>query len=155
MWKKYKPYIIFVAISVGVGALAGMLTKNGVKDFESIVKPPLTPPSWVFPVVWTILFVLMGIGAAMVYLYAGEGERSLPLFIYGTQLAVNFFWSIIFFNAQDYLFAFLWLILLWLMIIAMIVSFGKVNRTAALLQVPYLLWVTFAGYLNYMIWRLN
>ncbi|MDP4118116.1 MAG: TspO/MBR family protein [Bacillota bacterium] len=154
MWNKIKPYIIGVAIALGVGALSAFLTRNNMMVYKGIDKPPLAPPSALFPIVWTILFILMGISSAMVYTKDG-GEQKKALFIYAVQLVVNFFWSIIFFNMQAYLFAFIWLILLWLLIILMIYEFSKVSKVAAWLQVPYLLWVTFAGYLNLMIYILN
>lgn len=153
-WKKLKPYLWSVLLAVGVGVLSGFLTKGSMPAYEEVLKPPLTPPSFIFPVVWTLLYILMGIGAAIVAKTGGKGqERALR--VYGLQLAVNFFWSILFFNLQAYFLAFVWLVLLWLLIIVMIARFWKVNRCAALLQLPYLLWVTFAGYLNLGIWLLN
>lgn len=154
MWKKIRPYVFSIALAVGVGMLSGFLTRDGTQAFESIQKSPLTPPSVVFPIVWTILFALMGISAAMVY----RSRSTVPgraLLVYAIQLVVNFFWSIIFFNLHAYFFAFLWLVLLWILILLMINEFRKVSPKAALLQVPYLLWVTFAGYLNFMVWLLN
>jgi len=118
-------------------------------------KPPLLPPAILFPIVWVILFALMGIGAARIYLAPPSEARSRGLLIFLAQLAVNFFWSIIFFNLQAYGFALLWLLFLWLLILWMILTFRKVDRIAALLQVPYLLWVTFAAYLNLGVWLLN
>ncbi len=152
MLKKLKPYLISVAISVGIGALSALFTMGNMDVYENINKPLLSPPSFLFPVVWSVLFILMGISSAIVYLKGGGGKA---LFIYALQLAVNFFWSIIFFNMQAYLFSFLWLIVLWVLIIIMIVKFYKVSPLAAYLQIPYLLWVTFAGYLNLMIYLLN
>lgn len=154
MWNKIKPYIIGVAIALGVGALSAFLTKNNMMVYEGLNKPPLAPPSIIFPIVWTILFILMGISSAMAYTRGNSGQKR-ALTVYAVQLAVNFLWSIIFFNMQAYLFAFIWLILLWLLIIFMIYEFSKVSKAAAWLQVPYLLWVTFAGYLNLMIYILN
>ena len=118
-------------------------------------KPVLSPPAVLFPIVWTILYALMGIGAARVDASEPGTDRSWALNVFVIQLIVNFFWSLIFFNARAYGFALLWLILLWLLIAAMILLFRKVDRTAALLQIPYLLWVAFAAYLNYGVWHLN
>ncbi len=118
-------------------------------------KPPLTPPGIVFPIVWSILYLLMGIGAARVYRTPASNARSKALGVFLLQLVVNFFWSILFFNAKAYGFALLWLLLLWGMIIWMIRLFYRVDRPAAWMQVPYLLWVTFAAYLNYGVWMLN
>ncbi len=107
-----------------------------------------------FPIVWTILFVLMGLGMALVWEQDGPLERqALGLWI--AQLAMNFGWSLIFFNAQAYGFALIWLCLLWLLILAMTLTFYSVRPIAGLLQIPYLLWVAFAGYLNFAIWQLN
>ncbi len=139
-----------------VGVLSGWLSREGTQLFQQTVQqPPLSPPGILFPIVWTVLYALMGIGAARVYLAPASGARSRALRIYLLQLAVNFFWSIIFFNAQNYGFAFLWLLLLWGLIVWLILSVWKVDKPAALLQIPYLLWVSFAAYLNFGVWLLN
>lgn len=156
MWKKAKPYIISILIALGVDGLSALFTKNSFEVYKNLNQPPLAPPMIVFPIVWAILFILMGISSAIIYTKRDENnEANGALRIYGFQLAVNFFWSIIFFNMQAYLFAFLWLLILWALIIIMIVQFYKISRTAAYLQIPYFLWVTFAGYLNLMIYILN
>ena len=110
---------------------------------------------WVFPVVWGILYALMGISAARISLAAPSSAKSRGLNLFITQLVVNFFWSLIFFNARAYAFAFLWLLLLWGLVLWMILTFRKVDPAAAWLQIPYLLWLTFAAYLNYGVWQLN
>ena len=154
--KKWKPYIISIAIAVGVGALSGLLSMSGMEAYGEIaIKPTLTPPGWLFPVVWTVLYTLMGISAARVWLTTDSTQRSRGLNIYVAQLVVNFFWSLIFFNAQAFGFAVLWLILLWILVLLMILQFYKVDRFAALLQIPYLIWLTFALYLNIGVWVLN
>lgn len=122
---------------------------------QTIVKPPLSPPGWVFPVAWTILYALMGIGAARIYQAPPSGNRSLGLNLFVTQLVVNFFWSPLFFNLQAYGFAFFWLLLLWGLVLWMSLVFRKVDPTAAKLQIPYLLWLTFAAYLNLGVRYLN
>ena len=157
MWNRWKPYIVSVAIALGVGALAAFFTKDSMDIYLSVNQPPLSPPGWVFPVVWTILYTLMGISAAMVYEKGIEKgiDTSLALKIYAVQLVANFLWSIVFFNLRWYLFAYIWLMLLWVLIIVMILQFRRVSRLAAYLQIPYLLWVTFASYLNLMIYILN
>lgn len=153
VWKSYAIWILFAE---GVGFLAGWLTREGTEIYKSIIqKPPLSPPSIVFPIVWAILFALMGIGAARVYLSPKTPERSMGLNIFIMQLVVNFLWSLIFFNIQAYGFAFFWLLLLWGLILWMILTFRKTDTLAALLQIPYLLWVTFAAYLNFGVWQLN
>lgn len=157
MWKKIKPYVISILIALGVGGLAAWLTMDSMEIYGMINQPPLSPPGWLFPVVWTVLYVLMGISAALIYKNkrASADEKKIALKIYGFQLIVNFFWTLIFFNLRSYLFAFLWLILLWILIIVMIVRFVRIKPLAGWLQIPYLLWVTFAGYLNFMIYLLN
>ena len=157
MWRKVKPYIISITISLVVGILSALLTKDSMDVYQIINKPPLNPPMILFPVVWTILFVLMGISSAIVYKkrQANKTEAYGALRIYGIQLVVNFFWSIIFCNMKAYLFAFIWLLLLWGLIITMIIKFKNIDLLAAYLQIPYFFWVTFAGYLNIMIYILN
>lgn len=155
MKRKIKPYIISILIAVAVGGLSALLTRNNMGIYNTINRPALSPPMWLFPTVWGILFVLMGIGAAIVYTSPQSDERTDALKIYGFQLIVNFFWTIIFFNLRSYLFAFIWLVLLWALIIVMILRLKKISSAAAYLQIPYLLWVTFAGYLTFMIWIMN
>ena len=157
MWKKIKPYVISVAIALGVGALSALFTRGNMDIYDRIQTPPLTPPGILFPIVWTALYTLMGISSAIIY--TKGRDENIPVYdalrIYTIQLAVNFFWSIIFFNLEAFLFAFLWILLLWVLIIVMIVKFYEINKTAAYLQIPYLLWVTFAAYLNFAIFLLN
>lgn len=152
-WKIYAAWIL---LPVAVGSLSGWLTREGAKAYsESIIQPPLSPPAMVFPIVWGILFVLMGIGAARIYLAPASQARTNSLRLFFIQLAFNFFWSIIFFNAQAFGLALVWLLILWCLILWMIFTFRKVDPLAAWLQIPYLLWVTFAAYLNGGVWLLN
>ena len=155
-FKKWKPYIFFVLLSEGVGLLSWLFTRESMAIYSgSIQKPPLSPPAIVFPIVWTILYALMGISAAMVATSDNrkEGDNSLNLFV--AQLVVNFFWSLFFFNAQAFGFAAIWLVLLWVLVLLMILSFRKVDKLAAWLQVPYLIWLTFAAYLSFGVYLLN
>ena len=152
---KIKPYAVSILLTLAVGGLSGFLTSMGMDSFDALTKPPLTPPSFLFPIVWTVLFILMGVGAARIFMTEPTAARNRALIVYVVQLAVNFFWSIIFFNLQAYAFAFFWLILLWVLILTMIYLFCKVDKPAALIQIPYAIWVTFAGYLNLMIWLLT
>ena len=132
------------------------LTREGSKIFsESVAQPPLSPPAILFPIVWGILYALMGYSAARIYMAPPSKERSRGLNIYIVQLVVNFFWSLIFFNAQAYGFAFFWLLLLWALVLWMILTFRKSDPLAAYLQIPYLIWLTFAAYLNLGVWYLN
>ena len=153
---KWKITAAFVLLTELVGGLSGFLTRKGSKVYQATIrKPPLSPPGVVFPIVWSILFALMGIGAARIWRAPPSQERTRSLRLFFTQLGFNFFWSIIFFNLQAFGFALLWLAALWVLIVMMINSFHKVDRLAALLQIPYLLWVSFAAYLNFGVWRLN
>jgi len=157
MWKKIKPYIISVAIALGVGALSALFTMNNMDIYDRIQTPPLAPPGILFPIVWTILYTLMGISSARIYIAGQENgeDTKKALQIYAIQLVVNFFWSIFFFNAEAFLFSFIWILLLWVLIIKMIKEFNEIDSLAAKLQIPYLLWVTFAAYLNLAIFILN
>ena len=136
-----------LAISLGTGMLSGLLTMGGMKTFESINKPPLSPPGWLFPVVWTILYILMGIAAYLVWETGGVEVRN-ALTLYLVQLLLNALWPVFFFRFHAYFLAFAELLLLWLAIYLTIKQFKEINRTAALLMLPYLAWVTFAAYLN-------
>lgn len=153
--KPWLTYVGFIALAEAVGGLSALLSGGMELYQDTLVKPPLSPPGIVFPIVWSILFALMGIGAARVYLAPPSSSRSKALVVFAVQLAVNFFWSILFFRFQLYGFALVWLILLWVLILWMTELFSQVDRWAGLLQIPYLLWVAFAGYLNFGVWRLN
>lgn len=156
MKANWKTYLGWVALAEGVGALAGWLTREGTQLYkEMILKPPLSPPALVFPIVWAVLYALMGIGAARVSLTEMSPERSRGLNLFIVQLVVNFFWSLIFFNAMAFGAALAWLILLLGLILWMIRVFYTADRTAGLLQIPYLIWVLFAAYLNWGVWKLN
>ena len=145
---KTKVYGISIALSLVIGGLSALFTMMGMEDYRLAEKPALTPPEIVFPIVWTILYTLMGISAARVWIASEDKGSNGGLMLYAIQLVVNFFWSIIFFTLQAYGFAFFWLLFLWLLVLLMIISFSKTDKLAAYLQVPYLLWLTFAGYLN-------
>lgn len=149
----WKNLITAVAIPLAVGGLSAWITMDGMKAFEAVNQPPLTPPMWLFPVVWSILFVLMGIASYLVVMQKGEDTKALTL--YAVQLIFNFFWFIWFFNLGWYLFAFLWLVALWILILATTVAFYRISKPAAWLMLPYLVWVVFAGYLNLGVWWLN
>lgn len=152
---KLKTYGLSILFTELVGGVAGLFTSMGMDAYKSVEKPALTPPDILFPIVWTILYALMGISAARIWLSPPTKERNHGLIIWGAQLFFNFFWSLIFFNLQAYGFAFIWILILWALIIGMIYTFNKTDRLAAVLQIPYLIWVTFAAYLNFMVWMLN
>lgn len=155
--RKFTPYIIAVAIAMGVGFLSTFFTRNNMNIYDDIIVPPLAPPMFLFPIVWTILYFLMGISSGGIAKYNDVRKEEVfdALFAYAIQLFLNFFWSILFFNMRAFLFSFVWLIVLWFAIIWMIVKFYKINPKAAFLQIPYLVWVTFAAYLNFAIYWLN
>lgn len=153
---KWKPYVFWIALAVATGILSGLLSRDGSAAFgETVLQPPLSPPAIVFPIVWSILYALMGISAARISLAPESIDRSRGLNLFVIQLIVNFFWSLVFFNAQAYGFAFLWLLLLWALVLWMIAVFRRVDPLAAILQIPYLAWLTFAAYLSYGVWQLN
>ncbi len=151
---KFKPLAISILIALGVGGLSGFLTMGNMDIYRNINKPPLSPPPIVFPIVWTILFILMGISAYLIY-ESNSNLKGKALAIYGLQLVVNFFWPIIFFNGQKFLLAFVWLLLLVALIIETILIFKDINKKASLLLIPYLLWSIFATYLNLGVYLLN
>lgn len=151
---KKRDLLISVAIPLLTGVFATLLSGEGMAFFVNLNKPPLTPPAWVFPVVWTLLYTMMGIAAYLVTITDGDGVDEALLF-YGIQLLVNFFWPIFFFGFGWYLVSFLWLVLLWVLIFHTIRLFAQISKPAAWLMVPYLVWVTFAGYLNLGFWWLN
>lgn len=152
-WKKL---LICLAIPLGVGVLAGLITRNSMQTFAALNKPPLAPPGWLFPVVWTILYLMMGFASYLV-LTADHSKRktNAALQVYGWQLGANFIWPLLFFSAEAYLPAFLWLLLLWALIAVTLYRFAHIRPLAGWLLVPYLIWVTFAGYLNLGIYLLN
>lgn len=152
----WRTYGFWILLAEGAGVLSGWLTRGSMRIYkEGIVKPPLSPPGVVFPVVWTVLYALMGIGAARVSMAPASSVRSRGLRIFLLQLAFNFFWGVIFFNLRRYGLSFFWLAALWGLILRMIVLFRKTDGPAARLQIPYLLWTAFAGYLNLGVWLLN
>ncbi len=154
--KEWKPYLISVGIALGVGTLSGLLSMGSMELYtQTVTKPPLSPPGWLFPVVWTVLYTLMGIGAARIWLTPESTGRSRGLNLYVAQLIVNFFWILIFFNAQAFGFAAIWLLILWVLVLWMILQFYKADKLAAWIQIPYFIWLTFAAYLNIGVWVLN
>lgn len=149
MTAKTKDLIVSIAIPLLTGVLSALISRGGMQAFEQLNKPPLSPPGILFPIVWTVLFILMGIASYMVSMSDGESGFGHALTLYAVQLFVNFMWPIFFFRLGLYWFSFLWLVLLWVLILAATVKFYRISKTAAYLMLPYLLWVTFAGYLNF------
>ena len=155
MTQKLKTLLIALAIPLAVGGLASLLS-GGMGEYRYLEQPPLSPPGWVFPVVWTVLYLLMGYSSYRVYT-AGKDKaltrRALTLYV--AQLALNFLWPIVFFGFSWYLGAFFVLIALWVMIVLTMRAFSAIDETAGDLLIPYVLWVTFAGYLNLGVYLLN
>lgn len=147
---------VCIVIPLLVGGVASLLTGGGMEVFASVEKPPLSPPGWLFPVVWTILYTLMGISSYLILTSdADESAKEGAIRVYGLQLLVNFLWPTFFFNFRWYGFSFFWLLLLWFLVVVMILRFREINKLAAYMNIPYLIWLTFAAYLNWGIWRLN
>lgn len=145
-------YIKSILLPVLVGILIGFITSNSI-DYNSLVQPSWAPPGFLFPVVWTILYVLMGISFGILKTNLLLDSKSKN--IYYWQLFVNALWSIIFFTFKLRLFAFIWILLLIILVILMIKEFYLKNKIAGLLQIPYLLWIIFASYLNLAVYLLN
>lgn len=152
--KKYKPYLLSIAIPLAIGGVSTFITMKGMPYYDMQRKPFFTPPNAVFPIVWTILYILMGISAARVW-QSNDPKKKQALKTYGLQLAVNFLWSVIFFGLHRYFLAFLWLLLLIYLVAKMIREFAQIDLKAAKLQIPYLIWCCFAAVLNFGVWWLN
>ena len=154
--RPWKTYLFWIVLSEGVGLTAGLLSMQATKLYQqTAVKPPFSPPGFLFPIVWGVLYLLMGIGAAMADLSPKSGERTRTLRLFALQLAFSFAWPLFFFNLKAYAFAFFWLLALWALILLFTLSLKKLNKTGAVLQIPYLVWVAFAAYLNAGVWFLN
>ena len=152
--------IIAIIIPLVVGILSSFITKDAMISFNAMKKPPLAPPGILFPIVWSILYVLMGISSYIIFEYYGKDDANLKLknkclLIYAIQLIFNFFWSIIFFKFKIYFVALAWLIFLWILVLILIIESKKINRVGSMLLIPYLMWMTFAAYLNIGIAILN
>ena len=151
-WKKL---IVCIAVPLIVGIISAFLSRGGMETFAALEQPPLSPPGILFPIVWTILYVLMGISSYLVSISDTPYRSRTALTVYGIQLFFNFCWSLIFFNLAAYYAAFVWLIALWALIIITAVLFYGINKTAGYLMIPYIIWVTFAAYLNLGVAILN
>ena len=157
MWETIKRYAWRLLLPLAAGGAAALLTAGNRELYDTLVRPPLAPPAVLFPVVWTVLYLLMGVGYVLVYQKREEMPEQVKAAqkVFLASLAVNFFWSILFFNFRAFLVSFLWILLLWGLILKTILDYRKISRPAAFLQIPYLLWVTFAAYLNGAIFFLN
>ncbi|GAQ79208.1 benzodiazapine receptor [Klebsormidium nitens] len=155
VWTEYLALAVAIAIPVGGGFLGSLF--NGSPDdwYKHLDKPSWTPPGWVFPVMWTTLYLLMGIASWLVYKKGGFQAQSLPLGVYALQLLLNFSWTPLFFGLHRMDIAFAEIIALWLSIAATIYLFHSVDPTAGYLLTPYIAWVTVAAALNWTIWSMN
>ena len=152
-----KTYGIAIAIPLALGILSALLTMKNMDLYTRVKTPPLSPPSVLFPIVWSILYVLMGVSSGLVWQKREIDPKNADTGIafYAVSLLFNFVWSILFFNFELYLFSFFWLLILLGLILGTVLSYRKVSPAAAYLQIPYAVWVAFAGYLNIGIWYLN
>ena len=151
----WKRLLINLAIPLGVGGLSALIS-GGMGDFKTMNQPPLSPPGWIFPIVWTVLYLLMGYAAYRVQTSGKDPEQiRKAMRLYGVQLLLNFLWSPVFFGLHWYLVAFFILVALWVMIYLTMLAFSRLDETAGDLLIPYILWVTFAGYLNLGVYLLN
>lgn len=150
--EKIKIYIKAIAIPLIVGGVVGFLISKSI-DYNDLEKPPLSPPSILFPIMWTILYILMGVSYGMLQNKSLVNDQ--VKLIYYVQLVVNAFWSIFFFLLKWRFFSFLWIVLLAILVYTMIKVFKSKDKIAGILQIPYLLWVVFATYLNLGVYILN
>lgn len=144
----WKALSVSVAIALGAGLLSSFLAPDISEQYAELYKPPLAPPGSIFPVIWTILYILMGVAAYLIYENPAGDVRRDALLSYGMQLVANVFWPVIFFRFHAYVTAFFWLVLLWYLVFVTFRKFTALNQTAGNLLIPYLVWLTFAGYLN-------
>lgn len=147
----WKALIVSIAIALGAGVLGSFLAPATAGQYAALYRPPLAPPGWLFPIVWTVLYILMGIAAYLIYESPAGEERKSALLYYGAQLIVNLIWPVIFFRCEAYVTAFFWLLLLWYLVFVTYRKFTEIDQLAGSLLIPYLVWLTFAGYLNFAI----
>lgn len=154
--KKKWYWLVCIALPLAVGGLAGFITKDSFEIYSQLNLPPFSPPGWVFPVAWTLLYLGMGIASGLVLSSGASQEQVLPaLRLYALQLAVNFVWPLLFFGQSLYLVSFFWLLLLLLLVAVLTFWFYRIIPSAGILLIPYLLWLAFAGYLNLGVYFLN
>ena len=153
---KWKPLLLALALPLAVGGFSAYLTRDGMKAFAALGQPPLSPPAWLFPVVWTLLYLGMGLASYLVWVSGvSDKRRDRALTVYGLSLAANFLWPILFFTVQAWGAAFVLLLLLWVLVGIAALLFGAIAPRAGKLLLPYLAWLTFAAYLNLGVWLLN
>lgn len=145
-----KKLILYILTTLGLGSLPALFVK--FNEYKNVIKPPLSPPGVLFPIVWTILFILMGIS---IYRVTNNSDNKNLVILYYAQLIVNALWTPIFFGLNSYLFAFIWLLLLLILVVIMTIKFYNVDKVSAYLLIPYIIWLLFAGYLNLGVYLLN
>ena len=150
--RKNKGWLAAVALPLAVGVVAGLLTMGAMEDFAALEQPPLSPPGWLFPVVWTILYLLMGVAA---YRVGRVDRQARALAVYRISLVFNFLWPIFFFVCQLWLLSLVWLAILWALVVIYTGGYFRIDRVAGWLSVPYAVWCGFAFYLNLGVWLLN
>ncbi len=149
-------YAICILVTEAAGFIVGMMTREGTRIYaETINKPALSPPGIAFPIAWTILYALMGIGLARIIMSESSTIRTAAISLYVIQLILNLAWCFIFFGAKRFDLALFELIAMFVAVIAMTITFLKIDKTAGMIQIPYILWLCFATYLNYGVMRLN
>lgn len=154
--KKKWYWLVCIALPLAVGGLAGFITRDSFEIYSQLNLPPFSPPGWVFPVAWSILYFAMGIASGLVLSSGASQEQTMSaLRLYILQLAVNFVWPILFFGQSLYLISFFWLLLLLLLVILVTIWFYRIIPSAGILLIPYLMWLIFAGYLNFGVYFLN
>lgn len=154
---KFKYYLIFILIPFVVGGISASLTRDQRYIYETLTLPPFAPPSYVFPIVWSILYFLMGVSSIMIFAQRFKNPKDIfsALFVYAISLFFNFLWPIIFFNMQAFFLASIWLLILCFLVLRTIIKYGRFSKEAANLQIPYFLWTLYAMYLNIGIFLLN
>ena len=151
-----KRLLLSLALPLLVGGFAAVITRDNMDLYSKITKPPLAPPSWLFPLVWTILYILMGVSLYLVWDNNANQEVKYKAFLlFGIQLFLNGIWSPVFFNNQQFLLSLIILVALCGFTIGMIITFYKISKPSGILQIPYFIWLVFAGYLNLAICLIN
>nr|WP_302640116.1 TspO/MBR family protein [uncultured Agathobaculum sp.] len=145
--------IFLTVLPLAVGGAAAVLTMNAMAQYSALPQPPLAPPAWVFPAVWTVLYLLMGAASRRVYRLGTQESRN-ALMLYYVQLAVHFVWPLLYFRAQEYAVAFWWLLLLLALVLAALSAFFRLDKAAGRMLMPYAAWLLFAAYLNYSMMRM-
>ena len=148
--------VVSIVLPLGIGAFAGMFTSQAIPGwYNTLNSPSFSPPNWIFGPVWTMLYIVMGISLYLIWDLPPDNERNLALIAFGVQLLFNFCWSFIFFYFKMIGFAFLEIVVLWICIVFMLILFYRIKPMAAYINLPYLLWVSFATILNAGYYFLN